>query len=132
VDTSIFLAKMIGPLGLALGLGVLLNRAAVRAVSEELARSPALVFLLGLISFPAGLAVVLTHNVWVVDWPVLITIQGWLTVIAGAFRIIAPHDAIRFARSVYAQPSGPLFSAVIWIVFGTILTFFGYLKGALS
>ncbi|MEJ0077927.1 MAG: hypothetical protein WDO17_21320 [Alphaproteobacteria bacterium] len=131
MDTSIFLARLIGPLGLALGFGVLFNRAAVRAVTEELARNPALIFLLGVVSFPAGLAIVLTHNVWVADWPVLITIQGWLTTIAGAFRIVAPQDAIRFGRSVYAQPTGPLFSAVIWLMFGVILTFFGYFKGVL-
>ena len=45
----------------------------------------------------AGLAVVLTHNVWVADWPVLITILGWLTAIAGAFRLLAPQDAINSA-----------------------------------
>ena len=132
MDTSIFLAKLLGPLGLALGLGVLFNREAVRAVSDELSRNRAMVFLLGFITFPAGLAVVLTHNVWVADWPVFITIQGWLTTIAGAFRLIAPQDAVRFGRSVYAQPSGPLFSAIIWIVFGAILCFFGYLKGVLA
>jgi hypothetical protein len=132
VSNSIFLARLIGPLGVALGVAVLLNRAAVHAVTGELARNPALVFLLGLITFPAGLAVVLTHNVWVVDWPVLITIQGWLTTIAGAFRIVAPQDAVRFGRRVYERPNGPLFSAAIWLGFGGILTFFGYLKGVLA
>ena len=70
MKTSIFLAKLIGPLALALGLGVLFNRDAVRAVLDEFIRNRAIMFLAGLITFPAGLAIVLTHNVWVADWPV--------------------------------------------------------------
>ena len=32
----------------------------------------------------AGMAVILTPDVWTADWRVLITLLGWLTVIAGA------------------------------------------------
>jgi hypothetical protein len=128
LSTSIFLAKLIGPLALALGFGVLFNREAVRAVLDEFIRNPAIMFLAGMISFPAGLAVVLTHNVWVADWPVIITIMGWLTTIAGAFRLVAPQQAIKFGRQAYEQPNGPLFGAAVWIAIGAPLTFFGYVR----
>jgi hypothetical protein len=128
VQTSIFLAKLIGPLALALGVGVLLNREAVRAVLEEFIRNRAILFLAGVITFPAGLAIVLTHNVWVADWPVIITIVGWLTAFSGAIRIVAPEGAIRYGRRAYERPSGPLFGAAIWIAIGAPLCFFGYVK----
>jgi hypothetical protein len=128
LGTSIFLAKLIGPLALALGLGVLFNREGVRAVIDEFIRNRAILFLAGLITFPAGLAVVLTHNVWVADWPLLITLAGWLTAIAGALRIVAPEGAIRYGRRAYDRPNGPLFSAVIWLAIGATLCFFGYVK----
>ncbi|MGB9366333.1 MAG: hypothetical protein WCE79_10000 [Xanthobacteraceae bacterium] len=126
--TSIFLAKLIGPLALALGLGVLFNRAAVRAVLDEFINNRAILFLAGLITFPAGLAIVLTHNVWVANWPVIITMVGWLTAISGALRIVAPEGAIRFGRRAYDRPNGPLFGAAIWIALGAVLTFFGYIR----
>jgi hypothetical protein len=128
VQTSIFLAKLIGPLALALGVGVLLNREAVHAVLEEFIRNRAILFLAGVITFPAGLAIVLTHNVWVADWPVIITIVGWLTAFSGAIRIVAPEGAIRYGRRAYERPSGPLFGAAIWIAIGAPLCFFGYVK----
>ena len=132
MTTSIFLAKLIGPLALALGLGILFNRDAVRAVMDEFTRNRAIMFLAGMISFPAGLAVVLVHNVWVADWPVIITVMGWLTTITGAFRLVAPDATIRFGRRAYETPNGVLFGGISWVVLGVILTFFGYLKGALS
>ena len=124
--TSIFLAKLIGPLAFALGLGVLLNRDAVRAVLDEFARNPAILFLAGMISFPAGLAVVLTHNVWVADWPLIITVFGWLTAITGALRLVAPTQAIKFGRGGYGN--SVLFGGLLWLLVGAALIFFGYFK----
>ncbi|MEA2874208.1 MAG: hypothetical protein QOH67_4184 [Hyphomicrobiales bacterium] len=128
MNTSIFLAKLIGPLALVLGFGVLFNRGAVRAVLDEFINNRAILFLAGLITFPAGLAIVLVHNIWVADWPVIITIVGWLTAFSGAIRIVAPEGAIRYGRRAYERPNGPLFSAAIWIALGAVLTFFGYVR----
>jgi hypothetical protein len=128
VATSIFLAKLIGPLSLVLGFGALFNRDVVRAVLHEFINNRAILFLAGLITFPAGLAIVLTHNVWVADWPVVITIVGWLTAFSGAIRIVAPEGAIRYGRRAYERPNGPLFGAAIWIAIGVVLCFFGYLR----
>jgi uncharacterized protein YjeT (DUF2065 family) len=128
VNTSVFLAKLIGPVSLLLGLGTLLNREAARDVMENFVRNRASVFLFGVITMPTGLAVVLTHNVWVADWPVLITVLGWIATFSGAVRIAAPQEAIKFARRVYEQPNGALTSGAIWIAIGAILCFFGYVK----
>jgi len=127
LSNSIFLAKLIGPLSLALGLGALFNRDAVRAVLDEFIRNRAILFLAGLITFPAGLAIVLTHNVWVADWPVIVTIVGWLTMFSGAMRIVAPEGAIRYGRRAYERPGGALFGAAVWLALGAVLTFFGYI-----
>jgi len=114
-------------LALALGLGVLFNRAAVRGVLDEFIRNPAIMFLAGVTTLPAGLAVVLTHNVWVADWPVIVTIVGWLTMFSGAMRIVAPEGAIRYGRRAYERPGGALFGAAVWLALGAVLTFFGYI-----
>ena len=128
MQTSVFLAKLIGPFALALGIGVLVNRANMRTVLDEFIRNRALMFIAGVITMPAGLAIVLTHNVWVASWPVLITVIGWLTAIAGALRLAAPHQAIKFGRRVFDQPNGVLFGGAIWIAIGAILCFFGYVR----
>src|SRR2546430_5781594 len=98
----------------------------MRTVLDEFIRNRALMFIAGIITMPAGLAIVLTHNVWVADWRVLITVLGWLAAITGAFRIIAPQDAIKFGRRVYDQPNGVLFGAAVWTGTAPIPTFLGY------
>ncbi len=89
--TSIFLAKLIGPVLLVVGIGLFVNAKTYRKLADEFLRSPALIYLSGVLLMTAGLALVLTHNVWRADWPLLITILGWLGVIGGAVRIIVPQ-----------------------------------------
>jgi len=124
--TSVFIARLIGPFLLVVGLAVFANRDSFRTLAEEFLASRALLFLAALITLPAGLAIVLTHNVWVADWRVLITLLGWLTAISGAIRLIAPQFVVKNGRNFLRQPMMPTIAGGIWGVLGLILCFFGY------
>jgi hypothetical protein len=128
VSTSIFLARLIGPFFLIVALGLLINQAQFRILADEFMRSPALVFLTGLMILPVGLALVLTHNVWTADWRVLITILGWLAIIKGAIRLLAPQQTLDVGRTFLAKPNVIIISAAVWLVVGAVLTFFGYVR----
>ena len=91
---------------LAVGVGIFVNGAIYRVLADEFLRSRALIYLSGLLSMTAGLAIILTHNVWRADWPVIITILGWLAAIGGAFRIIMPQGTERVGRQlIHPQPA---------------------------
>ena len=111
--TSIFLAKLIGPVCSASSAWrCSINGAAFRTLAPaNSSASPALMFLSGVITLPAGLAIVLTHNVWTADWRVLITILGWLAVIGGAIRISVPQQRRRRRPQPDRQPAPPCKSA---------------------
>jgi hypothetical protein len=126
MSTSIFLAKLIGPVCLVIGLALLINGAAFRTLAGEFLNNPALMFLSGAITLPAGLAIVLTHNVWAGDWRILITILGWLAIVGGAARILVPQRAAAVGRTLVANPSALPISTGIYLVFGALLSFFGY------
>jgi hypothetical protein len=126
VPTSIFLAKLVGPFALALGLALAIHGAGFRTLADEFLRSPALIFLSGIITLPAGLAIVLVHNVWTPDWRVLITLVGWLALITGAVRMIVPQRVTTFGHRAIAHPMTPKIGAAIWLVVGALLCYFGY------
>jgi len=126
MPTSLFLAKLIGPVCLVIGLALLINGAAFRALAGDFLNNPALMFLSGVITLPAGLAIVLTHNVWAGDWRILITILGWLAVIGGLFRLLAPQRASAVGRTILANPSTLHISTGVYLLIGALLCFFGY------
>ena len=114
---------------LAIGLAVLLNHAAFRTLAEQFLHSYALIFLAGVMTLVAGLALVLAHNLWVSDWRVIITILGWLGVIGGFVRVVLPQqvEASACACSIIRpRPSRVACHARV----GAVLSYFGYVDGA--
>ncbi len=127
MSTSIFIARLIGPVMLVIGLAVLTNQRAFREMADEFLASRALLFLSGLLIMPVGLAIVLTHNVWTADWLVLITLLGWLTAIGGAVRLCAPEYVMQSGRAMLKRPHFITIAAAFWIVAGLLFCLFGLL-----
>ena len=126
MDTSLFLARLLGPTMLVMGLGLLVNRSTYRTLSLEVLDSRALLFIAGLIAFVAGLAIVLTHNVWVAGWPVIITIFGWASVFAGIVRIVFPDQVAQLGRRAADNQGFLLFGIVLYLGLGAWLSYAGY------
>jgi hypothetical protein len=129
MQTSIFLARLIGPVMTLVGISLLMNETAFRKMAMEFLRSPALIFFSGMILMPAGLAIVLSHNVWVLNWPVIITLLGWIAVISGALRVFAPDRALKIGKKAIASKEITTVSAAFWLVIGAVLCYFGFRPG---
>ena len=127
MSNSLFLARLIGPVMLVVGLAVFTNPRGFREMAEEFLASRALMFLSGLIIMPVGIAIVLTHNIWTADWRVAITVFGWLCAIGGALRLFGPLFVVKAGHTMLRQPYFTPVAAAIWVVLGLLFCFFGYL-----
>jgi hypothetical protein len=127
MQTSIFIARLIGPVMIVAGLSVLLNRQGFRSMADDFLASRGLMFLAGMMVMLAGLAIVLTHNVWTADWRVIVTLFGWLMVIAGAIRILEPPFLYASARAFLRHRTLPTIAGLIWLALGIVFCLFGYL-----
>jgi hypothetical protein len=126
MSTSTYLARLIGPVILVAAIGLFLNRDAYKAMAQEFLRSPALLYLSGVLTMTAGVAILLAHNVWVADWRVLITIFGWLATIGGAARIAFPGATKAVGERMLENPAWMTIGGAIWLAIGALLTFLGY------
>jgi uncharacterized membrane protein len=128
VTASIFLAKLIGPVLLVIGIGMLANPAGYRAMASEFLASRALIYLAGLLALVPGLALVLTHNVWTLDWRLILTVLGWLAVIGGAFRLLFPQKVTAIGTALLARPGYLTGAAIVVLALGAVLSVFGYVR----
>ena len=109
------IAGLLGPPCIAIAMS--------EAINLRILASPAapvgLVYLNGTLLFVAGLAIVRAHNRWAGGWPVVVTLVGWLAILAGLLRMLAPAST---------QSGGPwVFGLLIaLLVIGIVLTFKGY------
>jgi len=128
MGTSVYLAKLIGPVILAVAVGLFVNGKHYRAMAEEALRGTVLIYLTGLITLTAGLAIVLAHNVWAADWRILITLIGWLAVLSGLVRVIHPQTTQDVGRRMLASPQAMTVAGAAWGILGLVLCFFGYFR----
>jgi len=72
----------------------------------------------GYITFLLGLVTVILHGIWVLDWRVVITILGWMTLLKGATKIGFPNYINKSAQMFKAQQKiwgGVIFLLGAWL-----------------
>jgi len=127
METSILLAKLVGPMMLVMGLFVTLRPERMRRIGREFLDSDALIFVSGVITLPVGLAIVVTHNVWAADWRGLITLIGWIFVVAGLARIALPDALKEFGEVMLEKPIMIAAPGALMAIIGGYLSWRGYL-----
>ena len=126
MNNSLFIARLFGLCYLVIGVGLLLNKKFWRQVIEDFSKNAATVLLSGIFALVVGVVIVLTHNVWVANWTVIITIIGWIALIKGIWIIVFPSTVSRFMQFYQKNESILLVQSIGAIVFGIVLTFFGF------
>ena len=123
---STFVARILGPVLVTVGIGLLLEGDTFRTMADEFLHSAALIYLSGVITLALGLAILNVHHLWVRDWRVLVTIFGWLFLIGGIFRVLAPSLVQRVGEQLIAHQRWPLAGAIVTLALGAFLTVMGY------
>ena len=119
-------ARLVGPLLVVIGLGVLLNPTLYADAIADAVKSTTLIYLSGVASLLGGLAILNAHRTWTADWRVIITILGWIFVIAGFIRIVLPRQMASVATTIYSGSIAMTIVGVIVFVLGGYLSFEGY------
>ena len=68
MQTSVYLAKLMGPVIAVAGIGFLLNREAFMDMARDFLESTGMIMMSGFLALVMGLAIVNAHNIWVADF----------------------------------------------------------------
>ena len=115
---AVLIVRLVGPLFVAIGIGILLNAPFYAGMIVEAVHSPTLVYLSGVASLLAGLAILNAYRAWTANWRVIVTVLGWLCVIGGnhSHRAAAGHGCRSRPRSIPGRRSSrssvPSFSSL--------------------
>jgi hypothetical protein len=88
------------------------------------AQIPPVVYISGTLMFVGGLAIVRTHNQWVRNWTVLITLSGWIFLFLGLFRMFFASAYLQGAANTRTTTFMVL--EVVLLIVGLIITFKSY------
>ena len=126
MTTSVFIAKILGPCCLIIGVGMLLNREYYEKMMEDFCKNTSMIFLGGMAALLIGLVIVLKHNIWVAGWPVIITIYGWGGIIKGIWLTVFPSSVAGYMNIYQKYKSLIVIHSAFVIGLGIVLSVLGY------
>jgi hypothetical protein len=128
---SIFLARLIGPVLITVGIALIFNSDTYRYMAAQFLVSYALIYVAGILAMFAGLAIVNVHNVWHWKWPVIITVLGWMSLLGGIIRILIPQEGQIVGTAIVGSNMWPGIPGIVMLFFGLWLLYEGYLAHTL-
>lgn len=120
------LAKIFGLYFLAVGTVFVSNPTRIREVYQLLMKQDSLLYALGVIALFFGAFVISAHNIWVMDWPVIITILGWLSFFKG-FGLMMHAGFTRYFGFI-VEKSDSFYRAIglVQLLFGLFFLYHGW------
>ncbi|PIR84217.1 hypothetical protein COU18_00500 [Candidatus Kaiserbacteria bacterium CG10_big_fil_rev_8_21_14_0_10_51_14] len=101
MELSLFLGQLLGIYFIVAGVIVILRRKSLIPAVAEFGDNRALILVVALVEFIAGLAIAIAHPIFTLDWKGLITLVGWWMMVEGVLYLMLPHSRMRkFIRMV--------------------------------
>lgn len=119
------IARLVGPVMAAVGIGMLVNQATYREAAQFVGGLP-FIYFSGILALVAGLYILNVHNVWAPDWRSAVTAVGWLLTCVGAFRIVAPQFSSFVASAIIANGGFFIGAGIVLLGIGGFITFKSY------
>ena len=124
--TSILIAKLIGPVVLEAAIATMADAKDLQEMAREFLKDRALIYVTGVLAMLGGLAIVNNHNIWIVDWPIIITLFGWAMIIGGAVRMALPSAVRSIGGAMTKNPTMMRVAGAVWALVGAFLIYKGY------
>jgi hypothetical protein len=105
---------------------MIFNPASLQETTRRFLADRPLVLVSGVLAMTAGLSIVNAHNVWVLEWPLIVTLFGWALVLGGATRIVAPSVVEEIGGAMLDDTAPMRIVGAVWALLGGILAFKGY------
>ena len=127
MQKSLFIARLIGPVLSAIGIGMLVNQPTYREMAAQFLGGLPFIYFSGILGLVAGLYILNVHNVWTPDWRSAVTAVGWFLTCVGAFRIIAPQFSSFVGSAIVANGGFFVGAGIVLLTLGGFITFKGYM-----
>lgn len=126
METSIYLAKVIGLISTITAISVIINYKRSLVFDEGAGKSPLFIYVSGFVFLILGTLLVVSHSVWVSDWRLAITIIGWALLFKGVLRILFPDTVSHLIEKKIKNRAFIMGEVIVFLV-GIYLLYYGFM-----
>jgi len=124
MEVSHFLAKLLGwYLVIACG-AMLVRRKRILVMMEQMIENSGLTLFMAIMTTIMGLLLVLSHNVWVLNWRLLVTLIAWLSLAKGVVWLYFPEKLRKISEKMVESKNYTVL-LVVSLFFGFFLVMMG-------
>jgi len=123
---SLFLATVIGWYLVITSVLLLFRHDTLKLAMADILSQRGLFMIVAIMTLILGLLLVVSHNIWVVGWPVVITLFAWLVLLSGLFRLFLPDTAMRVGQGFLRHPIKMKIVGVVFLIIGLFLLYMVY------
>jgi hypothetical protein len=125
MDITFFLAKALGMLMTIVGASLIAHPNFFNSIAADYSKNYATIYLGAISALILGILIVLTHNVWIAHWPVIITLLGWLSLIKGAALLLFPAH-VKLWMDTYLPKANFRAIGTAYLILGLFLCWMGF------
>lgn len=125
---DILIARWLGIFWIIVGLSHLLLPKTWAALLLPLRDRDTGGFILAGISLPIGLVIIVGHNIWVWDIPVIVTVVGWMTSLKSVIYLLIPRAHTRVMSSSARVELGLRLVGALVIVLGALVAYDAFFR----
>jgi hypothetical protein len=125
VMSTVF-AKILGIYFFAIGIAFFINTERFKNIYKQVSKDENFLFLGSVLAMLIGAVVISLHNIWVWDWPVIITILGWWSLIKGFALFVHPGFINAFS---FIENRSTMFyktASLVYAIVGLFLLYKGF------
>lgn len=109
-----------------MGIGFIVSSEQYLRMIDDVKKNSAVLLTFGGINLIIGYLLVVNHNIWVWDWPVVITVIGWAALLKGVVIIAFPRTHLGIADwFVVTLSRNEKMLGAILLALGVVLTYIG-------
>lgn len=121
-----FLAMLLGWYLVIASLFLILRREVAISAMRNLIGQHGVMLIVATMTLIIGLLMVVSHNIWVMGWPVVITIFSWLVLLGGIIRLYFPDTVYKIWNKIVNKPEKVIICGVITLIIGLFLLYKAY------
>ena len=129
MTTSIFLAKVIGLYYIIISVAFIAREERLKRIILDMINVPSVMLLSGFVALIMGILLIVSHNIWVADWRVIITIVGWMAFLKGISIILFPQILGDISTEWMKNKFAYYATFLLVFIMGFILIYYGYING---
>jgi hypothetical protein len=123
-----YLSRLLGAFLLVMAVSEWTQPGLLTVVAPTMVDQPALLWVSGILTFAAGLAIVLGHNVWGDPAAAVVSLFGWMMTIKGVGLLLIPTAGWAALLGAMHYPSHSGVYTIIPAIAGAYLTYAGFVR----